>query len=196
MQSLLVLTVQVYLTRNRDFTVILPEGVLVVINSIKFLFPMLCLIIILTACSKTENTDKRVRESTNDSTIEKSALDYTIVNGKIYHILVDEYFKTNDENNPNVNVLYREYKLYDGNRNNVYSASDSVSIPKEIESITEAKEYLQSSYSEWLRLKPLTIISEKVISQWKSEGYQGEAEYWSGSPKGLTLEKIIQDNNH
>ena len=173
----------------------LTEEVFIVINPIKFLFPMLCLIIILTACSKTENIDIQIQESTNDSTLEKSDLDYTTVKGKIYHILVDEYFETNDENNPNVNVLLREYQVYDGNRNNVYSAMDSISLPKEIETITGAKEYLQESDSEWLRLKPLTIISEKVISQWKSEGYQGEAEFWSGSPKALTLEKIIQDNN-
>ena len=69
---------------------------------------------------------------TNDSTLEKSDIDYTTVKGKIYHILVDEYFETNDENNPNVNVLLREYQVYDGNRNNVYSAMDTSAYQKRL----------------------------------------------------------------
>ncbi|UVI28150.1 hypothetical protein [Paenibacillus spongiae] len=145
-----------------------------------------CLFIILAGCSKIETDGKEVK---------KLESDYSIVKDKIYHVLVDEYLKTKDQNNSSISVLFREYQVYDGNKDNVYQSIVSVSLPNEIETIIQAKVDLQTYDSEWLKLKPLTIISEKVLSQWKSEEYQGESEYWTGSPKELTLEKIINGSN-
>lgn len=164
-------------------------------NSIRFLLSMIFLFFILTACSNTEIIDKEIQESSNDSTIEKSELDYQIGQGKIYNLLVDEYLETNDQNNPNIHVMFRKYQIYDGNNNNVYLNIESVSLPNEVATIPQAKDYLHSNNTEWLKLKPLTIISEKVLNQWKSEEYVGENEYWSGSPMELTLEIIINSDN-
>lgn len=142
----------------------------------------------LCACS-----DEQMTESTEDFDLEdKPDLGYEFVQGQIYHILVDEYLATDDEKNPDVNVLYREYQVYDGVRNNVYRKTKSISLPKETATSSEAKEYLRTCCAEWLRLEPWTVLSEKVNAQWAREGYLGEAEYWSGSPQGLTVEQVKQ----
>lgn len=156
-----------------------------------------CLLIILVGCSNTEIDSKEVKpqQSSIDLAAKKLESDYSLVRDKIYHVLVDEYLETKDQNNSNIAVLYRDYQVYDGSKNSVYHNIVSVSLTVEIETISQAKAYLETNNPGWLKLKPLTIVNEKVLSQWESEGYQGEFEYWTASPKGLTLEKIINGSD-
>jgi hypothetical protein len=43
-----------------------------------------------------------------------------------------------------------------------------------------------------VQLRPLTIVSEKILLQWKKDGYNAKNEYWVDSPKGLTYSEIIK----
>jgi len=149
------------------------------------LFFTICFATMVSACTDSEKTSLP-----EDLTEDKHGLEYVLVQQQIYHVLVDEYLEINDENHPDVNVSYREYQVYDGVRDSVYWMTKSIRLPKEMATTAEAKAYLQKCCSDWLRLEPMTVISEKVKSQWVREGYDGAAEYWSGSPKGLTVEQV------
>lgn len=130
-------------------------------------------------------------ESSNELTMDEPNLYEGVIESQIYNILVDEYLKIDDPQNPHTNSLYREYKVFDGVVNKGISQHvDTVTLPKEIVTIPQAKQFILSMDLDYLKLKPLTIVSEKVLHQWASDGNDGENEYWSGSPKGLTLEQI------
>ncbi len=81
--------------------------------------------------------------------------------------------------------------MYDGDQHKIYEMTDSIAVSNEFRTIMEARRYLERNDPELFRLRPLTIVSSKVLSQWQDDGYQADNEYWSDSPKGLTIEDIV-----
>jgi hypothetical protein len=116
-----------------------------------------------------------------------------IISNKEFNILIDEYLDTNDPSyDPPLSVFKRKYKVYDGKEHRIYEATDDVSMSNEIKTIIQARKYLEENYPEALQLRPLTIVSEKVLLEWKKDGYNAKNEYWEDSPKGLTYSEIIK----
>jgi hypothetical protein len=147
----------------------------------------------LIGCSP-DNPDANEKNSIeeHENIVESATTDYISIQNVTYHVLKEEYLVMNDENNPEVNSLFREYDVFESNGS--FFDIRSVTIPKkDIETIDQAKKWLETYDSEWLQLKPLTIVSEKVLTQWMSESYEAEYEYWDGSPKGLTLETLKKE---
>ena len=106
-----------------------------------------------------------------------------------FHVLKEEYLVTDDKNNPDVIILFREYDVFKSDGSSYYVSS--VAIPdKSIETTVQAKTWIETKDSDWLKLSPLTVVSEKVLEQWRSENYKTNYEYWDGSPEGLTLNMI------
>ncbi|TFE19157.1 hypothetical protein [Cohnella luojiensis] len=107
-----------------------------------------------------------------------------VVGNKVFYMLIDEYLDTNDPSyDPPLSVFKKKYKVYDGKEHRIYEVTDDVSMSNEIKTIIQARKYLEENYPESLQLRPLTIVSEKVLTQWEKDGYNAENEYWKGSPK-------------
>jgi hypothetical protein len=149
--------------------------------------PVLCLSIILAGCYHFGNN------SNMDSSENNLGTRYALVKGKVYNVLIDEYFDTDDPvNDPRISEIKRVYKVYDGNEHNIYKVTDSIGVSNEFRTIAEARKYLIENDPDLLRLRPTTIVSLKVISDWQRDGYDAEHEYWSDSPKGLTYSDLTK----
>ena len=120
---------------------------------------------------------------------EETIPEYEYVDGIVYYVLENEYAILDDPQNPDASLLYREYNKVDGETNNISFYIASVFVPKQ-ESLKEVKHYLQMMHSDSLHLLPNTIVSEKIIDQWKSEAYNPLHEYTEESPRRLTIEKL------
>lgn len=68
--------------------------------------------------------------------------------------------------------------------------ADNVVTPY-FDSINSAKDWINRKGNS-LQLKPLTIVSDNVLSKWKQEGYVPTAEYYADSPQGLTYEALVK----
>lgn len=146
---------------------------------------VLCVLTVLTGCAQ-------IGKNINGGSTEGNSVhSYSLVSGKVFHILIDEYFDTdNPAYDPKMTEINRVYKVYDGDVHKVYEVTDSISVSNEYQTILEARKYLNENAPELLMLRPLTIVSPKVLSQWQRDGYEAENEYWSDSPSDLTFSEI------
>ena len=163
------------------------------------------IILSLIGCSSESSTsnliEKQISETNDDrghlnienGTIENASTEikeeYVASPNGTIHVLKEEYLVTDDKSNPDVVILFREYDVLKSDGSSYYVSS--VAIPdKGIETTAQAKIWMEANDSEWLKLSPLTVVSEKVLEQWRSENYKTKYEYWDGSPEGLTLNMI------
>jgi hypothetical protein len=124
---------------------------------------------------------------------------YIIVPGKNYAVLKLETL------NSDKNTLIRMYDLYSGisatidNRGSLHyglvqqNIVDIIELPETFDSTYAAKMWLRENDPTKLRLRPMTIVSERVYNQWITENYPHKYEYWGSAPPGLMLPVIKPD---
>lgn len=116
-------------------------------------------------------------------------LEFEIKPNVIFYVLIDEYLENNDVNNPNASEFKRVYICYDGVENAITPHSITVFLEK-VSSVIECRNALFLNYPSNLKLLPNTIVSEKVLKIWESQGYDGLGSYSDESPNGLSYPKI------
>jgi len=125
---------------------------------------------------------------------------YPVIADVKFHLLKNEYLERNDEHNPELYLLIREYIIFDGTTaekwNQVYAYTNQLALSKsDTNTITTAGDFKSKLIalhpeSTSLRLPPNTIVSSVVLKKWNAEQYNAEYEYSAESPKGLTYEKL------
>lgn len=145
-------------------------------------------------CNKRDKTsittDQDIRIDKLNATSEvQPGLEFEIKPNVIFYVLIDEYLENNDVNNPNASEFKRLYICYDGVENVITPHSITVFLEK-VSSVIECRNTLFLNYPSNLKLLPNTIVSDKVIKVWKSQGYDGLGSYSEESPKGLNYSKI------
>ena len=145
-------------------------------------------------CNKIEKTsvttDKDIRFVKLKTISEvQSHLEFEIKPNVIFYLLIDEYLENNDVNNPNASEFKRVYICYDGVENAITPHSITVFLEK-VSSVIECRNTLFLNYPSNLKLLPNTIVSDKMLKTWESQGYNGLGSYSDESPKGLTYSKI------
>jgi len=141
--------------------------------------------------------DKASVATDNDISIDKLKansevqpyLEFEIKPNIIFYLLIDEYLENNDVNNPNVSELKRVFIRYDGVENDITPHSVTVFLEK-VNSVIECRNNLFLNHPSDLKLPPNTIVSDKMLKMWESQGYYGLGSYSDESPKGLTYSKI------
>jgi len=115
--------------------------------------------------------------------------EYKIKANLIYYVLKDEYFENNDEKNPKLSILVREFICYDGVKNDIYPDTRSVALDK-VNTIEEFRRRLLQGNANSLKLPPKTIVGVKVLNQWKAQHYDDTSSYSEESPRGLSYTTI------
>lgn len=119
---------------------------------------------------------------------------YRVIDSKVYYLFVGESFEKGYKDD-DIGILVRDYWCYDGiNGGRVFLEADRIEIGG-VNTLSEIKEKLSQSNPKALQLRPFTIVSKKILSQWKKEGYKPVHEYYDKSPKGLTYEELLESRN-
>lgn len=152
----------------------------------KLITMIMCGLILLYSidCNKTNEksivSNENIYESKNNS--EKQSNDenneteeYKIRLNLIFYVLEEEYLENNDPDNPNVSILIRKFKCYDGVKNSIYPHIRTMALEK-VNTIEEFRSKL-IEYPSDLELPPNTIVSSKLLDEWKSQDYDGLSSY-------------------
>ena len=121
--------------------------------------------------------------------LKKSSITYEIKPGIIYNVLTDEYFENNDPYNPQNSELVRKYVCYDGKSNNITYNTWIVALPK-VKNIKAFRKETLAKNHDSLRLLPNTIVSNRVLAEWKKQKYDASSSYSHKSPKGFSYTTI------
>ncbi|GEM_PF-5110170 len=145
--------------------------------------------LVLLNCMGCSKTNEKSIDNSNTNSESQAAEEYKLKPNLTFYVLKDEYLENNDVNNPNISQLIRIFICYDGVKNSIYPDTVSLALDK-VNTIEEFKMKLISDSPKALKLPPKTIVSNKVLNQWKSQNYDDSNSYSDESPKGLTYSKI------
>ncbi len=111
-----------------------------------------------------------------------------IVTNLTYYRLIDEVLTSVNKDNSLFTRVYECYGL-DSDKMVLQTTED---LTPYFSNLSSAKEWLKRNKPVQLKLRGNTIVGQELLKRWEDEGYVPEFEYTKESPKGLTLEKLIE----
>jgi hypothetical protein len=106
-----------------------------------------------------------------------------------YAKLVEESFEPVDSKH---GVFSRVYEIHHKHDFTIELLPESLITPK-LSNPLATKEWIAVHNPAFLKLKPLTVVSNEILFQWKQEKYLPQLEYHYDSPEGLTFENISRE---
>lgn len=126
---------------------------------------------------------RKFKVDLNDSTHKN-----IVTNGIYYNRLIDEDLTSVNKDN---SLFTRVYECYGLDSDKMVLQTTGALTPY-FSNLSSAKEWLKKNDPVQLKLRGNTIVDQGLLKRWEEEGYVAEFEYTKESPKGLTLEKLIE----